>query len=130
MATNQLSSLLVQDRIVTPQQVEEAFQRQVLFGGRIGTNLLEIGALDERIFLVYLSRVTGLPWAGRDMLTAVDWEATELLDVETVRAEKILPVRFDGQTVRACECGVDLMRRPVGTLEPDQTRAVPSFASL
>jgi len=100
MSTKQLSALLVEDGLVTPQQVEAAFQRQVLFGGRLGTNLLELGAIDEETLLIYLGRTSELEWAGRELVTEIDWEATELLDVDTIRAEKILPVRYDGTLAR------------------------------
>lgn len=101
MGSNQLSTLLVDERVVSPEKLEEAYQRQVLFGGRLGTNLLEIGALDEATLLLYLSRAMGLPWADRELIGQVDWEAVELLDLATIRGFRLLPVRFDGSVVRA-----------------------------
>ncbi len=42
-----LSSLIVQREIATIRQVEEALARQVLYGGDLVTNLLEVAPLEE-----------------------------------------------------------------------------------
>ncbi|RMH44266.1 MAG: hypothetical protein D6689_02850 [Deltaproteobacteria bacterium] len=38
-----LGELLIAERVVTAEQVDEALRAQVLYGGRIGTNLIELG---------------------------------------------------------------------------------------
>ncbi len=42
-----LSSLLVQSEVASIRQVEEALARQVIYGGDLVTNLLEVGRFDE-----------------------------------------------------------------------------------
>ena len=42
-----LSSLIVQREIATIRQVEEALARQVLYGGDLVTNLLEVAPIEE-----------------------------------------------------------------------------------
>ena len=59
--SSKLSSVLVQQGVVPVRKVEEAIQRQVIYGGSLGTNLLEMGALDEAQLLSALSLATGLP---------------------------------------------------------------------
>src|SRR5690606_28191415 len=66
-----------------------------------GTNLLEIGAIDEATLLRYLSQATHLPWADHALLTEIDWQAVELLDLETIKSLQVLPLRLDGDVVRA-----------------------------
>ncbi len=56
MARTTFGAYLVQQKVVDPQQVDEAVNAQVLFGGRLGTNLLELGYLDERNLARHLSR--------------------------------------------------------------------------
>lgn len=41
-----LGELLVAARVVTPEQVDHALRAQVVWGGRLGTNLVELGAAD------------------------------------------------------------------------------------
>ena len=53
-----LSSLIVQREIATIREVEEALARQVLYGGDLVTNLLEVSRLEEQDLLpVFLSLV-------------------------------------------------------------------------
>ena len=42
---SRLSSLLVRDGLVGVKRMEKAFQRQVIYGGSLGTNLLEMNAI-------------------------------------------------------------------------------------
>ncbi|MEK6608994.1 MAG: hypothetical protein AABZ30_15140 [Myxococcota bacterium] len=67
---SRLGSLLVQDGVVTVKAIEEAFQRQVLFGGELDTILLEMGVVDEGLLLEYLSRSAGLPPGGLALVEA------------------------------------------------------------
>jgi hypothetical protein len=56
-----LGELLVADGVCTPQQIEDAVQNQVILGGRLGTNLIELGALSEEVLARYLSRLHERP---------------------------------------------------------------------
>ena len=47
-----LSSLIVQREIATIRQVEEALARQVLYGGDLVTNILEVAKLDEAMLVM------------------------------------------------------------------------------
>lgn len=53
--------MLVGDGICSLQQIEDAVRNQVIMGGRIGTNLVELGVLDEETLARYLSRIHELP---------------------------------------------------------------------
>ena len=101
MAPMPFGKLLKQDSVVSSQELEEAYQRQVLFGGRLGTNLLEIKALDEATLLEYLSRSAGIPWAGRELIEKPDWDLAERVDVELVQRFKAFPARRIGRSVIA-----------------------------
>ena len=46
-----LGSLLVQDRVVGVTEIEQALQHQVIYGGYLSTNLLELGLVPGRAFL-------------------------------------------------------------------------------
>ncbi|MBW1871983.1 MAG: general secretion pathway protein GspE, partial [Deltaproteobacteria bacterium] len=51
-----LGSLLIADGVCSVQQIEDAIQNQVILGGRMGTNLVELGVIDEETLAHYLSR--------------------------------------------------------------------------
>ena len=70
-----LSSLLVQRELATIRDVEEALARQVLYGGDLATNLLEVARLDERPLGALLAESFGLPAAAPFELAASSPEA-------------------------------------------------------
>jgi len=88
------TSILVQDGVVSPAKMQEALERQSLYGGRIGTNLLELGLIDELLLLQYLSRAKILPSAMAHHYADLDPDALKLLDIESVERMRILPVRL------------------------------------
>ena len=88
------SSLLVKDNIVPVHKMEEAIQRQIIFGGRLGTNLLEIGAITESELVHYLAKTKSLRPAQPNHFTNIDPDAIQLFNVETVEQLKMLPIRI------------------------------------
>ena len=55
-----LSSLIVQREVATIREVEEALARQVIYGGDLLTNLLEVARLDEGVLTALLAEEHGL----------------------------------------------------------------------
>lgn len=91
--SSKLSSLLVQYGIVTVKRMEEAFQRQVIFGGSLDTILLEMNVVDEPTLLRYLYATSGIPPAD---LTAVNFdcagEQTKIFPQKLAEKYLIVPV--------------------------------------
>jgi hypothetical protein len=56
-----IGEILVRDGACTQGAVREALQNQVIFGGRIGTNLLELGAVTEEALARALGERHGIP---------------------------------------------------------------------
>ena len=59
VSRSQLGRILVEMGACTPDQVRQGLENQVIFGGRLGTNLLEIGHVTEE----QLSRALGRRWS-------------------------------------------------------------------
>ncbi len=100
--TSRLASLLVQDGLVAPKQMADAFQRQVLYGGTLDTILLEMNAIEEPALILALGRANALPIGeaipNLDKLTTAGvlrWFPSEL--AEKYRA---VPLSVDGHVVR------------------------------
>ena len=91
MAPKPFGQLLKEEAVVSEHKIEEAYQRQVLFGGRLGTNLLEINAIDELTLLTYLARSSDLPWADRELLSQPDWSLAERVDQALAETLKAIP---------------------------------------
>src|SRR5438445_755147 len=56
-----LTSLIVQREIASIREVEEALARQVLYGGDLVTNLVEVSRVDEAALVPVVAESFGLP---------------------------------------------------------------------
>jgi hypothetical protein len=94
-----LSSLLVRDQIVGVRRIEEALQRQVIHGGDLETNLLELAAVHEDVLAQYRAQVEGLlPVSAWEVMNPDD-AACRLLPAELVGRHQLLPLRIEGSTL-------------------------------
>ena len=84
---------LVKEGLITRQQLELALQRQVQFGGRIGTNLLEMRIVGEDELTKFLSRYFRVPPASPELITSIEEEVLSAVNKEIVEKYKILPLK-------------------------------------
>ena len=94
MATK-LGEILVEAGVLTSAQREDALKSQVVFGGRLGTNLIELGFLGENDLARYLSMKMGLPCVTSDQLMSVTPEIIRLLPKELAEKYQIIPLSLD-----------------------------------
>jgi hypothetical protein len=92
-----LGEMLVQDGACTPQAVRDALQNQVIFGGRLGTNLLEVGAVTEEALARALGRRHGVPSLWGDL--HVDPRAPALLRREVADRHDVVPYLLSDRKV-------------------------------
>ncbi len=90
-----LGDMLIEAGIVTPAQIDTALQAQKIFGGRLGTNLIEMGLIDDRTLSEFLSRQLGVPRVGYDELNSVDPELLSKIPAKAAMRLGIMPVRID-----------------------------------
>lgn len=88
-----LGELLVQEKLVSKEAVGEALESQVVHGGRLGTNLVELGLLDEKELARCLGKLHGLPSASGDMNP--DPRAVESLPPSFCDDKDVVPMRVD-----------------------------------
>jgi hypothetical protein len=88
-----LGEALVKEAFITRQQLEQALKRQVQFGGRLGTNLVELRFLEEQDLSKFLSRFFRLPEMPADLFNSVPEEAINSVSREHVDKYKILPFK-------------------------------------
>lgn len=75
-----LGTLLLRNATISLSQLETALRSQVMYGGRLGTNLIELGFLDVDALTAALADLTGLPVATPALLDAVTPETLALLN--------------------------------------------------
>ena len=90
-----VGNILVKERIISEAQLEEALRNQVIFGGRLGTNLIELGYLTAEQLAEYLSRSKGVPQARPGELHSIHPEVIALIPAEIAKKHQVIPVRLD-----------------------------------
>ncbi|MBN2360596.1 MAG: general secretion pathway protein GspE [Deltaproteobacteria bacterium] len=94
-----LGEFLVASRVCTGGQVRDALRHQVVLGGRLGTNLLELGLIDESTLARYLSKQHRLPALCGDKLQP-DPKALQLLPPSAVDRLNSIPYRLREQRLQ------------------------------
>ena len=92
-----LGELLIKSGKVTPAQVEETLKSQAIFGGRFGTNLVEMGYLDEHDLAHFLSKLTGIPHPSPEQVMEVPPQITRLIPEEAVRKYNVMPLALNNR---------------------------------
>ena len=105
-----LGEMLLEERLVTQAQLEEGLETQVIYGGRLGTNLCELGFLKEADLARVLGKQHNLPFASGEMKP--DPAAVALVPVKFLDDNDLLPMRIDST------------RLTVAVLGPNQIQAV------
>ena len=97
-----LSSLIVQREVATMRQVEEALARQVIYGGDLVTNLLEVARVDEAVLAELLAESMKLRMAPPGDLPQPPERARALVPPEMASQRSIVPLALeDDQLVLA-----------------------------
>ncbi|HEY5514224.1 MAG TPA: hypothetical protein VIK40_11330, partial [Geomonas sp.] len=92
-----LGELLIQAGKITPAQLEEALKEQAIFGGKFGTNLIEMGYLDEHDLAHFLSKKTGLPHASPELLMNIPPQVIRLIPEDAARKYRVVPVALNNR---------------------------------
>ncbi|MEW6054314.1 MAG: hypothetical protein AB1552_11095 [Nitrospirota bacterium] len=116
-----LGEALVKEALITRQQLDQALKRQVQFGGRIGSNLVELRFIEEDELSGFLSRFFKIPAVSPEMLASIPEEVQNSLDRETIDKYKILPFRKERNRLHTA------MLNPKDIKEIDELRFVTGF---
>ena len=92
-----LSSLIVQREIATIRQVEEALARQVLYGGDLATNLLEVATIEEWRIAVTFADSFSLPAAPPGAIVLPPADMLAIVPAEVASKRGIVPLSSDGK---------------------------------
>jgi Type II secretion system (T2SS), protein E, N-terminal domain len=87
-----LGTLLLRNASIGLTQLESALRNQVLYGGRLGTNLVELGFLDVDLLSSYLADLSGVPSATPQMLDLAPADALARLGAELAHQLKAIPL--------------------------------------
>lgn len=88
-----LGETMVKESLITREQLRLALERQVIFGGKIGTNLVELGILKERDLAAFLSKYFKVPAADPALLSSVSPETIACISREQAEKYKLVPLK-------------------------------------
>ncbi|MDH5768395.1 MAG: general secretion pathway protein GspE, partial [Nitrospirota bacterium] len=84
---------LIKEGLITRQQLDLALQRQVVFGGKIGTNLVELRILEEDELTKFLGKYFRVPHITPEMIDDIPEEVISSIDKEIIEKYRILPFK-------------------------------------
>ncbi len=104
---------MVQDLILSVNHVEQILQRQVIYGGDLATNILEMNLVDEVVLSKYLGRVVRLPVFPSEYLLSTEPSIIEKLPWKVANERRVIPVHIKDDVVTVVASGPV----PRGTLD-------------
>lgn len=96
MATR-LGELLIEKNLLTQAQLEEALQAQVIFGGKLGTVLIEMGLISENTLAEILTQLLSIPCAKPGDLQKIPEDVIRIISPELAEKHKVIPVAVSGK---------------------------------
>jgi hypothetical protein len=90
-----LGQLLVEKGLVSEEVLAEVLQRQVIFGGRLGTNLLEMGIISEEDLMKLLALQYNVPYAEPDHFKNIPKPVLDSVPRELLTKHQIVPIAMD-----------------------------------
>jgi hypothetical protein len=116
-----LGTLLLRNAAIGLSQLEAALRNQVLYGGRLGTNLVELGYIDLELLSAYLAELSGFPIATPTLLDQADPGLIERLGADEAHRLRAIPLGWLGE-------GAETVA--VALVEPADGRIVPELRAL
>jgi hypothetical protein len=96
---NSFTQFLLQNDYASLAEIEEASQATVLYGGRVGTALIELGILAPDQLDEALGRFHGLAQIPAEWLARPDAGARAALHVDMIKRHKAFPLLFEKRSL-------------------------------
>jgi hypothetical protein len=113
-----LGTLLLRNAAIGLSQLEAALRNQVLYGGRLGTNLVELGFLDLELLSSYLAELSGFPVATPSLLDDADRGLLDKLGSDDAHRLRAVPLAL-----------LDTGNVAVGIVDPTDAAALEALAT-
>ncbi|HBG07563.1 MAG TPA: general secretion pathway protein GspE [Geobacter sp.] len=92
-----LGEMLLKAGALTEAQLEQVLSAQSIYGGRLGTNLVEMGLIGEDELARVLKEKLGVPCIDGSALDAIPAEVLAVIPLEMVQRYHVLPLALDGK---------------------------------
>jgi hypothetical protein len=95
--TIKLGELLLNEKLITPEQLNEALTSQVIFGIKLGSSLVELGFITDEQLCALLSRKLGVPPVSPRALSYVSPDVLALVPAELAKKYRLIPIKVEGK---------------------------------
>jgi hypothetical protein len=92
-----LGELLIQKNLITQAQLEEALQAQVIFGGTLGTVIIEMGLITEDALAAILAQQLSIPCVKPGQMDNIPEDVIKIITPEMAEKHKVVPVAVSGK---------------------------------
>jgi type IV pilus assembly protein PilB len=96
--SQRLGDLLVKEKVITPEQLDQAIKMQKENGARLGSALVKLGFLSDEDVTNFLSRQYGVPAINLSYFE-IDGSVVKLVPYETAKRYQILPLSRVGASL-------------------------------
>ncbi len=93
-----IGELLLKEKRITPEQLQEALNYQRTTGGKLGGNLVKLGYVKDEEITALLSKQYGVPSIALNQFE-IDAAVIKLVPADTARKYQILPLSRAGATL-------------------------------
>lgn len=91
-----LGELLLQEKMITREQLDEGLKNQVIYGTRLGSILVQMGCVETEDLTSLLSRKLGVPSIARRELNGIAPEIVNSFPRAMVERYRVVPLRREG----------------------------------
>jgi hypothetical protein len=95
--SERLGDMLIKEGALTEAQLEQVLSAQAIYGGRLGTNLVEMGLLGEDDLAHLLNEKFGVPSIDPASLDTVPPSLLDIIPPEMVERFRVFPVAQNGR---------------------------------
>jgi hypothetical protein len=99
MSKQRIGDLLIERGLIDRTQLKRALRAQLIFGGHIGTNLIELEYIDEHTLGQSLAELHGVRHATTDRLIDIPPSAINAISPELVEKYMVVPFDLDERTL-------------------------------
>src|SRR5207248_11339702 len=92
-----IGELLLKEKLITPEQLQQALTQQKANGGKLGLNHVKMGFVKDDQITALLSKQYGVPSINHAQLK-LDPTIIKLVPTETTRNYQIIPLGASGST--------------------------------
>lgn len=105
-----IGELLVSRGLISRQQLEDALLAQKQFGGRLGTNLVEMGAIGDDQLAACLSQQLKVPWVRPAALASIPRDVINKVPKHLAEKFRTVPIKYDLE-LHVCMCDAQNFER-------------------